>query len=95
MSGNDQDKRWQEFQVHHASEIWVIYVELVVVGLRSVDSSLVWYVLHANLEFLFFYVCQMHQKHRKHGRMLCVLEKSSGYTVTTQPYENTEGKFED
>lgn len=39
--------------MHHPSEIWVIYVELLVGLLRSVDSSLVWYVLHANLDPLF------------------------------------------
>jgi hypothetical protein len=68
-----QDKRWQEFQVHHASEIWVIYVELLVVGLRSVDSSLVWYVLHANLECLFFYVLSNASKTSKTWKnFMCV-----------------------
>jgi hypothetical protein len=72
----------------HPSEIWVIYVELLVGGLRSVDSSLVWYVLHANLDFVF----SMFVKCIKNMEEFYVCWKNP--VDITQPYEYL-GKIED
>lgn len=78
VSGN-KIKRWQEFQVHHPSEIWVIYVELLVGLLRSVDSSLVWYVLHCQFGSSVFLCLSNASKTSKTWKNLkCVLDKSSG-----------------